>query len=83
MENFHDVFYLGFAEPGNQYLGRLLVGLLLNSTDFAVIPPHFVCGIVIDFLTEAMNSCFRGIINNGGRSGDGILLCSNTKALLL
>ena len=30
-----------------------------------------------------MNSCFRGIINDGGRSGNGISLRSNTKALLL
>ena len=30
-----------------------------------------------------MNSCLRGIINDGGRSGDGISLCSNIKALLL
>ena len=33
--------YLSFAEPGDQYLGRLLAGLLPNSADFAVIPPHF------------------------------------------
>ena len=36
-----------------------------------------------EFVAEAMNSCFRGIINYGGSSGDGISLRSNTKALLL
>ena len=36
--------YLGFAEPGDQYLGRILAGLLPNSSEFAAIPPHFKCG---------------------------------------
>ena len=35
--------YLGFAEPGDQYLGRLLAGLLPYSAGFSVIPPHFIC----------------------------------------
>ena len=34
-------------------------------------------------MAEAMNSCFRGIINDGGRSSDGISLCSNTKVLFI
>ena len=75
--------YLGFAEPGDQYLGRLLAGLLPNSAEFAVIPPHFICGMDNAFVAEAMNSCFRGIIHDGGRSGDVISLRSNTKAVLL
>ena len=33
--------YLGFAEPGDQYLGRLLAGLNPNKATFAVIPPPF------------------------------------------
>ena len=56
--------YLGFAEPGDQYLGRLLAGLLPNSADFALIPPHFVRGTENEFVAEATNSCFRGIVNN-------------------
>ena len=75
--------YLGFAEPGDQYLGRLLAGLLPNSADFAVIPPHFSCGMENDFVAEAMHSCFKGILDDGGRNHDGISLRSNTKALLL
>ena len=55
--------YLGFAEPGDQYLGRLLAGLLPNSANFAVIPPHFTCGMENVFINEGMNLCFfRGII---------------------
>ena len=34
-------------------------------------------------MAEAMNSCFRGIINDGGRSVDEILLHKSTKAFLL
>ena len=36
-----------------------------------------------EFLAEAMNSCSRGIINDGGSNGDGISLHSNTKASFL
>ena len=50
--------YLGFAEPGDQYLGRLLAGLLQNSAEFAVIPPHFTCGMENEFIAEAMKLCF-------------------------
>ena len=76
--------YLGFAEPGDQYLGRLLAGLLPNSAEFAVIPPHFLCGMENKYLAEAMNLCFRGIIDNAGRNINGVVsLRANTKALLL
>ena len=75
--------YLGFADPEDPYLGRLLAGLLPNSAGFSLIPPHFICGTENEFVAGAMNSCFRGKINDGGRSGDGISLCSNIKALLL
>ena len=64
--------YLGFAEPGDQYLGRLLAGLLPNSADFAVIPPHFSCGMENKFVAEAMHSCLKGILDGGGRNHDGI-----------
>ena len=75
---------LGFAEPGDQYLGRLLAGLLPNSAEFAVIPPHFLCGMENKYLAEAMNLCFRGIIDNAGRNINGVVsLRANTKSLLL
>ena len=73
--------YLGFADPGDQYLGQLLARLLPNSADFVVIPPHLY--VIWRMNLWSMNSCFRGIITNGGRSGDGISLRSNTKVLLL
>ena len=75
--------YLGFADPGDQYLGRLLAGLLPSSADLAVIPPHFSCGIENKFVAEATHSCFKEILDDGGRNRDGVSLRSNTKALLL
>ena len=37
--------YLQFAEPGDQFLGRILAGLLdPNSAEFAVLPPYFTVG---------------------------------------
>ena len=35
--------YLGFVEPGEEYLGRILDGLNPNSAVFSVLPPHFIC----------------------------------------
>ena len=75
--------YLGFAEPGDQYLGRLLAGLLPNSADFTVIPPHFSYGMENYFVAEAIQSCFKGILDNGGRNNGRILLRSKTKGVLL
>ena len=42
--------YLGFADPGDQYLGRLLAGLLPNSEDFSVILLHFISGTENEFV---------------------------------
>ena len=81
--------YLGFAEPGDQYLGRLLAGLLPNSSTFAALPPHFTCGMENEHVAEAMNSCFIGIIDQvsdefeGGDSNGDNSLRANTKGLLL
>ena len=55
--------YLGFAEPGDQYLGRLLAGLNPNKATFAVIPPHFNEGMENECIKEAMELCFRGVID--------------------
>ena len=76
--------YLGFAEPGNQYLGRLLARLLPNSAEFVVIPPHFLCGMENKYIAEATNLCFRRIVDNAGRHENGVVsLRANTKALLI
>ena len=56
--------YLGFAEPGNQYLGRLLAGLLPNSAEFGCIPPHFICGMENRVINEAMKLCFSSIFSS-------------------
>ena len=55
--------YLGFAEPGDQYLGRLLAGLDPNKAEFATLPPHFVEGMENEYISEAMNLCFKGIMD--------------------
>ena len=54
--------YLGFAEPGDQYLGRILAGLNVNDDSFAVLPPHFVCGMENELIREAINLCFGTIL---------------------
>ena len=75
--------YLGFAEPGDQYLGRLLAGLLPNTAEFAVIPPHFLCGMENEFVAQAMKLCFQGILDKPGNIKEGISLRSSMKAVLL
>jgi hypothetical protein len=59
--NVFDVYFL-FAEPGDQYLGRCLAGLNQMSEQFAVLPPHFTCGVGHADLTAAMQLCFGNII---------------------
>ena len=55
--------YLIFEDTGNQYLGILLAGLLLNEASFAALPPHFTCGMENQYIPEATNLCFKGIIS--------------------
>ena len=55
--------YLIFADPGDQYLGILLAGLLPKKASFAALPPHFTCGMENQYIPEAMNLCFKGIIS--------------------
>ena len=50
----HSEVYLGFAEPGDQYLGRLLAGLLPNDSSFSCIPPHFIFGMENESIKEAI-----------------------------
>ena len=79
--------YLGFADPGDQYLGRLLSGLLPNEASYDALLPHFTCGMENQYISEAMNLCFKGMIsqNIDPFQGRNIAnsLSSNTKALIL
>ena len=50
--------YLLFAEPGDQYLGRILAGLDPNSASFGVLPPHFKVPATHESIQEAMLICF-------------------------
>jgi hypothetical protein len=79
--------YLGFAEPGDQYLGRLLAGLEPNKASFACIPPHFKCGMENRFIKEAMELCFGGIMSQTHdpfqRGNNDNSLRQNVKAVLL
>ena len=34
--------YFRYEAAGDQYLGRVVAGLPLNKSDFAVLPPHFI-----------------------------------------
>jgi hypothetical protein len=52
-----DVYFL-FAEPGDQYLGRCLVGLDPNSPNFSVLPPHFLMGLEDPDVALGINTCF-------------------------
>jgi len=53
--------YFLFAEPGDQYLGRCTAGLDPNSTDFAVLPPHFTVGLDDEDVAEAMSISFGDV----------------------
>ena len=55
--------YWTFAHAGDQYLGRILAGLDPNSANFACIPPHFEEGLENSDINEAMNLCFKNIMD--------------------
>lgn len=68
-----DIYFL-FAEPGDQYLGRCLAGLPMQSVAFASLPPHFPYGIENDDVRQALYLCYGNIIalyhqDNGGLIG--------------
>jgi hypothetical protein len=50
--------YLQFADPGDQYLGRILAGLDPNSAEFASLPPHFTIPSTNRDVEEALEICF-------------------------
>jgi hypothetical protein len=68
--------YFQFAEPGDQYLGRIIAGLDPNSPEFDVLPPHFKGGAQNENVKCAMELCFGPIIENHAKehSVKGILL---------
>ena len=54
--------YWTFAHAGDQYLGGILAGLDPNSANFACIPPHFEEGMENPHISEAMNLCFKNVM---------------------
>ncbi|OWY97053.1 hypothetical protein PHMEG_00032510 [Phytophthora megakarya] len=44
--------YFRYEAAGDQYLGRVVAGLPVHNSDFAVLPPHFS-----DAADEALKSC--------------------------
>ena len=67
--------YLGFAEPGDQYLGRLLAGLSPNCSSFACIPPHFEEGMENPLIKEAMQLCYGSILKHSSYMNAILLRC--------
>jgi hypothetical protein len=53
--------YLQFADPGDQYLGRILAGLDPNTSDFALLPPHFTIPSTNQDIDEALVMCFGNL----------------------
>jgi hypothetical protein len=69
--------YFQFAEPGDHYLGQVLVGLDVNSLDFATLPPHFNTDNPMsnDAICEAMNSMFSLVLQkHAGTTSDPLAL---------
>ena len=70
--------YWHFGEPGDHFLGRVIVGLPENSPDFAILPPHFSMTepMLNDDIIEAMNLMYWIIIqNHGGTYIDPLAFC--------
>jgi hypothetical protein len=71
--------YWHFGEPGDHFLGRVVVGLPENSPKFAILPPHFTMTepILNEDVAEAMDLMYATIVQkHGGTSIDptGILV---------
>ena len=71
--------YFQFAEPGDHYLGRVLVGLDVNSPNFAALPPHFITDDPMsnEAIREAMSSMYAVVLQKHARTN------SDPMALLL
>ena len=55
--------YFTFEEQGDHYLGRLLSVLLPNKASLDALSPHFTWGMENQYISEAMNISFKGIIS--------------------
>ena len=55
--------YFKFAELGDHNLGRLFPRLLTNKESLAALQPHFTWGMENQYISEAMNISFKGIIS--------------------
>jgi hypothetical protein len=53
--------YFQFAAPGDQYLGRLLAGLDCTTTEFCILPPHFIVGYENEDVKETVQLCYGTI----------------------
>jgi len=64
--------YWHFSKPGDSYLGRVLAFLCPNSSDFAVLPPHFNVDNPMsnDIIREAMFLSFGPILRREARHED-------------
>ena len=56
----YEIYWL-WAESGDQYCGRILVGYDPMSTDFDSIPPHFIEGLENEFVKQAMERTYPNI----------------------
>ncbi len=69
--------YFQFAEPGDHYLGRVLVGLDVNSPDFAALPQHFITDDPMsnEAIREAMSSMYAVVLQkHAGTNSDPMAL---------
>ena len=51
-----DKKYVRYEAAGDQFIGRIVAMLNINSPDFAVLPPHF--DVLDDEVMQITNSCF-------------------------
>ena len=52
-----DVYY-GYCPEGDQLIGRVLAGLPMGSSDFAVLPPRFRTGVLDKTVRDAISTLF-------------------------
>ena len=56
-------YLLGFVDPKDHYLGRLLAGLDANSLTFVAITPHVVEGNDYEYINEVKYLYFSSILD--------------------
>ena len=52
--------YIQYEAAGDMYVGRTVTGLPINSSKFAILPPHFV-GLDASFICECLGIFFPGM----------------------